>query len=446
MRLPLVIALVAAGLVATGAAPAEGRVTDKVIAHDTLIQQIWALDGDLVYVRRGKTVPERAWMMRYRGHVREARGIPRTAGVADLGLDARGRKVLTFSESIRKSGQIVAAKWFVYDLASRRARRIAGLTTKCFVGSVAVWRSDVAYTQVCNNPHDDGVFLRRGKRTVRLSSTDAQGLSFRGGTLAALWEDGLDDVLVNQYVAHGKRCVKRIDASFGDATSEEGWYPTQTAVVNGYIVWRMGDLFFRPDFKILAASLASGCHTPGPVGTFPFKAETARVQALAVDNRRVFYADGTTLRSHAIPAKPSFAPPPNDDFEQAQALSGDAPLSATGDTAHATAQPGEPLSGAGHSVWYAYRPTTSGTVYVTVDPACPNNPPGDACGGTYRTGVYTGSRPDALTRIPMSGGPYTPVYTRVDAEAGKTYWILVSSSFDPNYTPFTVHVDTHPPG
>jgi hypothetical protein len=272
------------------------------------------------------------------------------------------------------------------------------------------------------------------------------GLVFGGSAIASLWEDGNDDIGIAQYVAGGKSCIKIVDAAIGDATDSEGWFPADLWATHGYLAWTMGNPRLRSDFAILAAKIPSGCRTPGPIGRFPFKAATARVQALAVDNRHVFYADDKTLHDQTLPAKPSLAPPSNDDFAHARQMSGDAPLSASGDTAHATVESGEPLGRTGHTVWYAYRPKTSGTVYVTVNPGCPNNPPGDACGGSYRSGVYTGSSPDSLTLLPRSGGPYTPVYTRVDAVAGQTYWIAVGSSSDPSYQPFTVHVDAHPPG
>src|SRR5437868_14546008 len=103
MRLRLVLALVA--LTAVTAPPAHARAADSVIAHDTQIQSIWALGADVVYHRGGNPVPERAWMARYRGHLRRAHGIPQTAGSGALGLDAKGRKVFTFVVSQTKNGQ-----------------------------------------------------------------------------------------------------------------------------------------------------------------------------------------------------------------------------------------------------------------------------------------------------------------------------------------------------
>jgi hypothetical protein len=452
MRLRVGIGLATAILAALGSSPAQARAADRVVAHDTSIASIYPLGGDLVYARFAQKVHKRLWMARYHGHLRPARGIPnkRTVFAGDIGLDANGRKVFTFVVTHRnKLGTTVSTKWFVYDLARNRTRSLKGLPSGCLSYWVAVWRDSIAYTAGCKSPAKSGLFVKRGKHT-RLYRSDPGGqqLVFRGGTLAVVFDDGLDDFFVEQFMANGDHCERRIDPSFGDATSETGWFPSDLWVANGSLVWTMGDPRARSDFAILAAKVQPGCDTPGPVGRFPFTPETTKVQAIGVDDGRVFYADGRTLRRHALPAQPSFAPPPNDDFEQAQQLSGDAPLSATGNVAYATVQPGEPLADTEHTVWYAFRPATSGTVYVTVDGACPYNPPGPACGGTYQFGVYTGSNRDALTQIPLSQGPGDGgrVYTRVDAVAGQTYWISVGSPAPvPKYEPFTVHVSSTAP-
>src|SRR3954453_21082459 len=129
----LAIALVAGSVLA--AAPAPALAADQVVAHDTMIQSIWPLDGDLVYVRReyGKPLPERVWMARFRGHLHPARGIPREAGAGDIGRDAKGRKVFTFAVTRVEGGVPVSVKWFVYDLARIRTRPLRGLPTECVV-------------------------------------------------------------------------------------------------------------------------------------------------------------------------------------------------------------------------------------------------------------------------------------------------------------------------
>jgi hypothetical protein len=441
MHLRFAIALVAAGLLAPASAPWEARAADPVVAHDTLIRSIYPLDGDLVYFRAGSSLPQRVWMARVRGHLRRARGIPQRAVPGDIGRDGKGRKVFTFAVERRKKFTVVSSKWFVYDLVHDRTRPVHGLPANCVVGWLSVWRGSMAYTAGCKSAASSGLFVRQGKRTRRVSpDPGGQRLVFRGGTLAVVFDDGSDDFFVLQWMANGKQCHRRIDTSFGDATSELGWFPSDLWIANGSLAWTMGDWRSRPDFAILAAKIAAGCAAPGPVGLLPFTPETTTVHAIAVDGRRVFYAGGTTLRSHVLPAQPSFHAPPNDDFDHAQSL-GDTPAQATGRVAFATAQPGEPLADTAHTVWYAFRPTRSGPVDVTVSGACTSA--SQYCFAAFRYGVYTGTSPDALTEIPPSGD-YS---TRVEAVAGQTYWISVGSARpEPYYEPFYVHVDPSPPG
>lgn len=75
--------------------------------------------------------------------------------------------------------------------------------------------------------------------------------------------------------------------------------------------------------------------------------------------------------------------PPNDNFADAEALSG-APVNATVDMTAAKIEPGEPAPGGGPiatSAWYSYTPATTGTVLVRTDPD-PSNV----------VGVYTAAR------------------------------------------------------
>jgi hypothetical protein len=442
MRARFAIVLVLVSAFAALSAPAQARAADPIIARDTLIQSIWPLDGDLVYVRGdfAKPLPEHVWMARFRGRLHVARGIPPEAGAGDIGRDAKGRKVFTFA--VRSAGG--GLEWFAYDLRSNSTRPLSGLPSDCAVDWVSLWRGSMAYTGQCKGDKYSTVYVRKGKQTLRVqSSPGILSIAYRGGALAVTLEDGLDNAYVEQWAANGKRCIRRIDSSFGDATNNDGWYPTGLWMLNGYVAWAMGDFNVRPDFAILAAKVARGCKAPGPTGLFSFRPETTTMRTFAVDVRRVFYADDATLRRHTLPRKPSVARPRNDDFKKAQQLSGDAPVSATGRLAHATIQGKEPLRLTKHTVWYAYRPTKSGTVYVTVPGSCRTAT--RYCGGSNRFGVYTGKSPSKLKLLPPTGGPYSPNYTRVDAVAGKTYWISVGTRLPEKYEPFTVRVDLTPP-
>jgi hypothetical protein len=440
----IAIALVAVGVLAAVASPAPARAADPIVARDTLIQDIWPLDGDLVYQRWAyrKPLPKRLWMARFRGHLHRARGIPRRASEGDIGRDAKGRKVFTFGV-LRYSarGALVSAKWFVYDLARNRTRPLRGLPAKCVVHWVSVWRDSMAYAAACKGDPWRTLFVRQGKRTRRLGSDPGGRHVYRGGTLALISDNGGDDTQdVEQWTANGKSCFREIDGSWGDAT-DGVWFPFDLWIANGYLTWRMAHWPLSP---ILAAKIAPGCDTAGPVGQFPFTPETKTLHAVAVDDRRIFYSDDKTLRRHALPATPSFDPPPNDNFENAQQVSGDPPRSATGTVAYATVQPGEPLSDTKQTVWYAYRPTRSVTVYVTVSPACAAQQT-QYCRGQARFGVYTGTSPGTLTELPQTADGYSARYTRIDALAGQTYWISVGSPTPANYEPFDVHIDSSRP-
>jgi hypothetical protein len=407
--------------------PAQAR--DRVIARDTAIQSIYALGGDLVYHRSVKP-PAGAWMRWFDGRPSRARGIPQDASAGAIGRDARGRTVLTLA---------VSGKWFAYDLARDRARPVHGLPARCATTWLSVWRRSMAYTALCKDDAESGMFVRQGRHTRKISS-DPYGndLVFRGGALAGIFDTGLDDFVVVRYAANGKPCTKLVEPSYAGAEDPNGWWPSDLWIGGGSLTWMMGHWYARPNFALLSAKLPSRCAAPAPVGRYPFTPETTTVGALAVDGRHVFYADGETLRSHLLPPRPSYEAPRNDAFRNAEELAGDLPLSVTGDVGYATVQPGEPLGRAKHTVWYAYRPETSGTVYAWVDGACTQS--AFVCNGAYRYRVYTGDSVDKLTLIAPSGNS-----TRIDAVAGKTYWIVVGAARpEPKYQPFVLHVSPSP--
>jgi hypothetical protein len=119
----------------------------------------------------------------------------------------------------------------------------------------------------------------------------------------------------------------------------------------------------------------------------------------------------------SLPAA-AFAQPPNDNFANAQILSGTS-ATATGSNAGATMEPGEPdhegLSG-GTSVWYVWTAPTTNRVIVST------------CGSSFDTllAVYTGDSVGALTTV-ASNDDACNTQSRVTfaATAGTTYRIAV---------------------
>jgi hypothetical protein len=437
MRARLAIALGAVALAAVAwAAPTEARAADPVVARDTLVYKLYALGGDLVYFRA--FIEDRAWMARFHGHLHRARGIPSPGNdpfrLGELGWSRDGHKVFTFGVGDRP-------EWFAYDLERNETSRLRGLPSGCNVSWAAVWRRSMAYAALCDRPEDSGTFVRRRGHTQKVRDFWlASGIqAFRGGTLVVGHEGGEADAYLEQWMANGKRCIRTIAGSSGDAIDITDWYPSNVWLGGGYVTWTMGNPRGRSDFAIVGAKLARGCDAPGPTGLLAFKPQGARVTALAVDGRRVFYAGGHALRSHLLPASPSIKPPRNDDFKHAKRIFGDVPKAATGRLGHATVQRGEPLRRARHTVWYAWRPAHSGQ--VNIFGGCTTALP-ESCYGPARFGVYTGSRRDALKEI----RPLDRSVTQVDAVAGKTYWIAVGSAYppsprEPSYEPFTIHID-----
>ncbi|MFF5174138.1 PKD domain-containing protein [Micromonospora sp. NPDC000089] len=122
-------------------------------------------------------------------------------------------------------------------------------------------------------------------------------------------------------------------------------------------------------------------------------------------------------------------PPVNDAFDDASTVAA-LPYENRQDFAAATAQAGEPTScfASGHTVWYAYTPTTTRTLTARTAP--------DGLG----VAVYTGTALGGLTQVACRGlfgsGPVS-----FEARAGTTYLFQVGSYYD---DPATFQLDVAP--
>ena len=116
------------------------------------------------------------------------------------------------------------------------------------------------------------------------------------------------------------------------------------------------------------------------------------------------------------------APPPNDNFANAQPVS--LPSHVTGPITGATLEPGEPDPSGIHvstSIWYAYTPVTEQDVKV------------DTCDGTFYASfrVYTGASVSALTQLTRGvGACESGARATFTAAAGTTYYIAVNGYVD----------------
>jgi hypothetical protein len=149
-----------------------------------------------------------------------------------------------------------------------------------------------------------------------------------------------------------------------------------------------------------------------------------------------------SIGTAVFPAAAVAAPPPNDNFANAQVLSGSLPVVVTGTTTEATYESGEPLPpGEGcpscvRSVWYRWTAPRGGDVLMETCAPAPSPQ------GSPFADVFTGSSPSNLQRVrlrsdiartaecpyaeqPTRDTPYYQIYL-FDAVAGQTYNIRVS--------------------
>ena len=115
----------------------------------------------------------------------------------------------------------------------------------------------------------------------------------------------------------------------------------------------------------------------------------------------------------------------NDNFADAQVISGPSGYLVSPSTAGATTEPGEPFIGAGPSIWYQRTAPADGEVTF------------DSCGTTYNAvqRIYTGTAVDALTEVYTLTGGGCPegvagASSTFNVTAGTVYYITVVGDRD----------------
>jgi hypothetical protein len=424
---------------------ASASAADPVIANHQVLGGIAALDGNLVYKRKTKKGKPAVCMRRVGGKLVRATRLPLSAcpGFGDMGLDGQGRVILPFQRYRIKHGVPGSVRWYVYDVKSDRVRPVKGLPGGlCISDKVLIWGTRMVYGVSCSSKKGNGVWVKDGKKTRRILASAAlvEGLVLRGGTLAGWVPVGANEgqFEVYQLLVGGKPCVRPIESSLDNSENEEifGLW-----IANGKIVWSRGyypgGTAGLPSYKgLFTSKVPSHCAAPGPNGRFEFNPETASLWALALDGRQVYYAGKKSIRRHTLPAQPSYAPPANDNFENAQSVPVDGQAYTPGSTAWATTQAGEPLANDKQTIWYTFTPTTSGTLYVSVDS-------GYRFASDVQFGAYTGTSLATLT--PVGGPSSPPASIQFNAVAGQQYWVDIGTSdAQANYIPLSVRVATTP--
>ena len=414
---------------------ASARAADPIVVNQSA-RVISALNGNLVYERK----PQGRWeCMRFvGGKVLRAHGVPAPGCEGRMALDSTGRVVLLFNRYRIKHGRTVSTRREIYDVKSDRSRRVTGLPAgMCDFDPWLIWGHRMVYGVSCASKKRNGLWFKDGKKTRRIldSAASVEGLALRGGTLAGIINTFAQDFQIYQLAVDGKPCVRAIEGSNGNLETEDlgGLW-----IANGNIVWSTG--YFRGDTAgsaggaFLTSKVPSQCTTPGPNGRFDFTPESTHLTSFDLDGRQLYYAGYDSIRRHTFPAHPSYAPPPNDNFENAQSLAVGTP--STGRTAWATTQPGEPLANAKQTIWYAITPATSGTLYVSLSDGYRNMT-------DLQFGVYSGTSLATLT--PVAGPSSWPSVLQFSAIAGRQYWVDIGSTHaQANYMPFSVRVGTTP--
>lgn len=159
-------------------------------------------------------------------------------------------------------------------------------------------------------------------------------------------------------------------------------------------------------------ALASNDDTCGTSSSVRFQATAGTTYRIAVDG---YHGATGQLQLKLIRT------PANDDFAEAQELTGSLPITAAGTNVGATQQPGEPedSGGGGATVWYRWTPAATGQVTLST---C-------ASQVTTKLAVYTGDELTGLTAVSVSdlhcGARAKVSFT---ATAGTTYRIQVDGS------------------
>ena len=342
--------------------------------------------------------------------------------------------------------------WWEWTAPSNQRVRVQTCNLVQFNSIVAVYRDqgEVAFPltdQVAVN--DDGCASQS-----RLAFTPIQGETYfiaitkRDTTNALTYEWSLrptpsNDLLANAEVLPATPPISVAGNSQG-ATAEpnENAHAGNTDVSGGASIWyswtptasaevtvdtcssqvtdtRVGIYEAAGAFPLTEVASADGGCGGGFGGAVVFDAVAAETYLIAVDGGENFPNEEAQEGPIDLDI---VATPTNDDFADAQAVSGELPLlNTSGNSNGATAEPLEPQhagAGAASSVWYSWAPQAPGAVTV------------DTCESDFNTrlAVYTGSALSNLQSVASDGDSCGTGGTRSRLSftaSAPTYWIAV---------------------
>jgi hypothetical protein len=294
MRKRLILVLSAAALAAPGAAAAA----DDVVAADPSAGSVTALNGTVVWVS-GSYGAERL-MRRTQAGFERVPGAPTAKSYSslDLGLDARGRVVLTYL----RCGTPSRCTALRDDLRGHRAS-IRGLAPRgCSLSTApSLWRSRVAYGLGCRGRgsglYVNGLRLPLPHDAVKFGSTSIAWVDLRGTRVGAATEDIYSYAFVD--TVNGTRKGSWLAAASEGESDEH---------VVGLSVGSLGDLWALTDSvhtgdpnEAVIGHMIGRCFNYESLANASVGDDGYRAVGLAVDGPDLYLAvPGTGIVRHAF--------------------------------------------------------------------------------------------------------------------------------------------------
>ena len=293
---------------------ARASAGDRLVIADTMIDQLFVLDGIALYRRDtdpeddlGGTDDPGTWFRVIDGRREEVRGLPDGTVPTSLGRDAQGRVVATVRLR-RPAALLLEQRWWLLDVRADRSRPFPVATTepRCYVNHLAVWRDYTAFGEHCWEMIDDPIqgpgYAERATRAVlrtpkrRQQVFEVEGffglaeMTLRAGSFAARGTLGGYRYEVWRFTDRGRRCPTRL----ADLDPDRSHY-TIIGIGQGRLMWGTST---RRGMALSHVELAGRCAREPRVGVFAIRLPTGPV---ALDRRWLYYATDDGVHRRKLP-------------------------------------------------------------------------------------------------------------------------------------------------
>ena len=174
-----------------------------------------------------------------------------------------------------------------------------------------------------------------------------------------------DPVTIWRFVDRDRRCPAEVDSVDAEYDSLG-----PIALGQGRLVWATTDRYWgdAPRYERLLLTdieMRGRCARKPRIGVVATRAPASGIEAVALDGRHLYYANGDGVFKRRLRSPGTTAAPRNDDFADAAEIGAARPVEVWGRVGYATLEPGEPrFEQATRTTWYTWRPTTSRRVHV----------------------------------------------------------------------------------